>query len=241
MPLLSIEDLHAGYGGSDVLTGVSLAAQGGTVTALVGANGAGKTTTLRAVVGQIRPTAGTIRVDGSDLVGLSPHEVYRRGVTLVPEDRGIFPDLTVDENLRVPVVEGEGRSRAELYETFPELSNLRTVPGSAISGGEQQLLAIARTLRQRPRLLLLDEPSEGLAPQAVERVVDVVEDIVDAGTTVLLVEQNVGLAFDLARTVSVIDDGRIVTSGTPDDLRGRDEQLRTYLGLSRSQVSDSRG
>lgn len=232
MSLLSIEDLHAGYAGSDVLRGLSFEVEEGEITALLGANGAGKTTTLRAVVGRVRPTDGSVRFDGTDLVGLAPHETYRLGITLVPEDRGIFPDLTVDENLRVPIVAGEGRSRADLYETFPELAPLRDVPGNSISGGEQQLLAVARALRQRPRLLLLDEPSEGLAPAAVERLVDVVDEVVDAGTTVVVVEQNVGLAFDLADSVSVLDDGRVVTSGPPAVLRQRGERLREYLGLS---------
>lgn len=233
MALLSIEDLHAGYDTADILDGVSLTVENGSVTAVLGANGAGKTTLLRSIVGLIEPTAGTVLFGGNDLTTQPPHESYRRGITLVPEDRGIFPDLTVDENLRVPVAGSDttGRSRPGLYQTFPELADRRESAAKNLSGGEQQLLAIAQALRQRPRLLLLDEPSEGLAPPAVERLLTVITDIAASGTAVLLVEQNAGVVLELAGYIYVVADGQIVLSGPPAELRG-DERLHAYLGPS---------
>jgi ABC-type branched-chain amino acid transport systems, ATPase component len=233
VPLLSIEDLAAGYDAVDILDGISLTVEDSSITAVLGANGAGKSTLLRSIVGVIEPSAGAIVFDGHDLTTQPPHEGYRRGVTLVPEDRGIFPELTVDENLRVPVTGDEmtGRSRAELYQTFPELADRRGSAANNLSGGEQQLLGIAQALRRRPQLLLLDEPSEGLAPPAVERLRTVIKEIAASGTAVFIVEQNAGVVLDLAGHVYVIADGEIVLSGPPADLRN-DNRVQTYLGPS---------
>ncbi len=230
MALLSIEDLHAGYETTEVLHGINLTLEAGTVTALLGANGAGKTTTLRTIIGRIRPTAGSIVLDGREITGLDPATVYELGVTLVPEDRGIFPELTVSENLRVPT--GEATTPLErTFERFPELADRRQTKGRHLSGGEQQLLAIARALRTGPRVLLLDEPAEGLAPPAIERLIDVIETVVAGGTAVLLVEQNLGVAFEVASSAALITDGHVRCSGTVEELREREQLLTETVGI----------
>jgi len=231
MALLELEDLAAGYEGSDILEGVSLSVDEGSVVALLGRNGAGKTTTLRTTVGLLKPSAGTIRFDGEDIAGGPPHAVYERGIGFVTEDRGVFPDLTVDENLRVPVTGDRTRSIEELYEFFPKLRELRASAGKNLSGGEQQMLAIARALRGDPRLLLLDEPSEGLAPQIVENVGRVVEEIADDGTTLLIVEQNVAFALEIAEYAYIMDHGQVVFEGTDADVEANDEAVEQYLGI----------
>lgn len=230
-PLLQVQDLHAGYAGGDVLHGVSLAVQEGSVVVLLGRNGVGKTTTLRAITGLISPTGGEVRFDGEDITGFRPHETYELGIGLVPEDRGIFPGLTVAENLRVPVIAGEGRGEPELFDLFPQLEELRESKGRHLSGGEQQMLAIARALRADPRLFLLDEPSEGLAPQIVEDVANTIAKIAAENTTIFLVEQNVRFALDIATYVYVMDDGEIVLEGPVDDIRAQEETLEQYLGV----------
>lgn len=230
-PLLAVHDLHAGYAGGDVLHGVSLTVEPGTVAVLLGRNGVGKTTTLRAIVGLQPPTAGTIEFDGEDITGCRPHEAYNRGIGFVPEDRGIFPELTVQENLRVPIVGTNARTVTELFELFPQLDEVRGSKGKHLSGGEQQMLAIARALRANPRLFLLDEPSEGLAPQIVATVAEAITSIAAEGTTVFLVEQNVRFALDIASYAYVMDDGQIALEGPVDHLREQDETLEQYLGI----------
>lgn len=234
MGLLELDDIAAGYEGSDVLQGVSLSVDEGNVVALLGRNGAGKTTTLRTMVGLLESSAGTVRFDGKDITGGPPHAVYERGVGFVTEDRGVFPDLTVEENLRVPVTGDQTRSIEELYEFFPKLRELRTSMGKNLSGGEQQMLAIARALRGDPRLLLLDEPSEGLAPQIVENVGRVVEEIADAGMTLLIVEQNVAFALEVAEYAYIMDHGQIVFEGTDVEIKANDEAVEQYLGIRES-------
>ena len=232
MALLELEGVSAGYEGSDVLRGVSLAVKEGSVVSLLGRNGVGKTTTLRTIVGLIEPSAGAVRFDGEDITGDRPHVAYGRGIGFVTEDRGIFPDLTVEENLRVPVIEDDqGRTVDELYEFFPKLDELQASKGKNLSGGEQQMLAIARALRSDPRLLLLDEPSEGLAPQIVENVARVVEEIAAGGTTLLIVEQNVRFALDVAEYTYIMDDGRIVFEGTDEEVAENEAEVKRYLGV----------
>lgn len=229
--LLDIQDLWAGYGEGDVLQGASLGVEEGSVVTLLGRNGVGKTTTLRSVVGLITPSEGTIRFDGEEITGCRPHEAYRRGISLVPEDRGIFTELTVDENLQVPLV-GEGsREVPELYELFPKLEELRNSKGRHLSGGEQQMLTFARALRPDPDLFMLDEPSEGLAPQIVEDVANAVESIEAEGTTILLVEQNIRFALDVADYAYVMDDGEIVLEDPVEELRRQEEVLERHLGI----------
>ncbi len=231
--MLELTDIHAGYEGSDVLEGVSMRIEQGDVVALLGRNGVGKSTTLRTVVGLLEVSEGTISYRDEDVTGWEPHEAYGAGIALVPEDRDIFPDLTVEENLRVPIVESAEAEWTiqELYEFFPKLEELRESKGKHLSGGEQQMLAIARALRPDPDLLLLDEPSEGLAPQIVERVGEVIEEIAEGGTTLLLVEQNVEFALDVATDAYIMDHGTIVFEGTVEDVREQEEDVERYLGV----------
>lgn len=232
MALLEVDNIYAGYEGGDVLHGVSLSVDEGSVVTLLGRNGVGKTTTLRAVIGMISPRSGTIRFASDDITTLRPHHTYERGITLVPEDRRIFPDLTVEENLRVPLVDqGSDRSIEEIYDFFPKLKQLKGSKGKNLSGGEQQMLAIGRALRQNPRLLLLDEPSEGLAPQIIEDVAAAVEEIAAQGTTILLVEQNVQFAFDVSSYAYIMEDGEIVLDGSIDELLQGDDVIEQYLGI----------
>jgi branched-chain amino acid transport system ATP-binding protein len=232
MGLLDVENLYTGYEGGDVLHGVTLAVDEGTVVTLLGRNGVGKTTTLRAIIDMLSPRSGTIQFADEDITELRPHETYERGICLVPEDRRIFPDLTVEENLRVPLVDqGTDRSIETIYDFFPKLQELKASKGKNLSGGEQQMLAIGRALRQNPRLLLLDEPSEGLAPQIIEDVAAAVEEIAAQGTTILLVEQNVQFAFDVSSYGYIMEDGEIVLDGSIDDLLQEDQNIEQYLGI----------
>ncbi|WP_136718315.1 ABC transporter ATP-binding protein [Halorientalis salina] len=232
MVLLELSDVHAGYGGGNVINGVSLTIEEGTVVSLLGRNGVGKTTTLRSIVGVISPDRGTVSFDSLDISGFEPHETYKQGISLVPEDRGIFPDLTVSENLRVPLVDTDDeRSIAEIYGYFPKLEELQDSKGRNLSGGEQQMLAIGRALRQNPRLLLLDEPSEGLAPQIIEDVGRAIETIAEEGMTILVVEQNTKFALDISSHAYIMADGQIVMDGSTNELRDDEERLEKYLGV----------
>jgi branched-chain amino acid transport system ATP-binding protein len=231
MALLELDGMAAGYEGSNVLQDVSLSVAEGSVVSLLGRNGVGKTTTLRTVVGLLDPTRGTVRFDGEEITGAPPHAVYERGIGFVTEDRGVFPELTVEENLRVPSTGEEGRAIEEVYEFFPKLRELKPSKGKNLSGGEQQMLAIARALRSNPRLLLLDEPSEGLAPQIVEDVARVVEEIAATGMTLLIVEQNVRFALDISEYTYIMDGGQIVFEGTDDEIEENGDEVERYLGI----------
>jgi branched-chain amino acid transport system ATP-binding protein len=235
MTLLSARDLFAGYGPVQVLTGLSLDVEAGEIVVVLGANGAGKTTTLRALSGMI-PVKGTVSLDGTDVTGRKPEDLVRLGVAHVPQGRGTFPELTVDENLRVG---GFTRPSDEVtadaerwYDLFPRLRERSTQLAGSMSGGEQQMLAIARALMSRPRLLLLDEPSLGLAPLVTRDVFDRIAEINrELGTTVLVVEQNANLALEIASRGYVLETGSIVASGTADELRDNDVVRRAYLGV----------
>ncbi|WP_276302269.1 ABC transporter ATP-binding protein [Halorussus lipolyticus] len=235
-PLLDVSGLVAGYGATEVLHGVSLCVKEGEVVSLVGRNGAGKTTTLRSIVGNVVPSAGTITFDGQDVTDLSPEETVRRNVAFVPEERRIFPELTVAENLKVGQLGGGATAESrDPEEVLAEFENLRDHPnrrGGALSGGEQQMLAIARALVAGADLLLLDEPTEGLAPFVVRRVEELVGSLNDEGISVLLVEQNVEVALELADRHYVLDRGEIVYHGTSDQLRENDEVVDRHLGVS---------
>lgn len=232
MALLSLTDVHAGYGGGNVIEEITLDVDEGSVVSLLGRNGVGKTTTLRAIIGTITPNAGSIEFDSQDITGLKPHETYALGMSLVPEDRGIFPELTVEENLRVPITEAEDeRSIEEVYEFFPKLRELKESSGKNLSGGEQQMLAVGRALRQNPRMLFLDEPSEGLAPQIIEDVGQAVEEIASEGTTILIVEQNTEFALDISSYTYIIADGKLVMEGDSEEIREREEAMEQYLGV----------
>ena len=231
--LLEIAELTAAYGPVRALHGVDLSVPEGRVVALLGPNGAGKTTTLRAVCGMVK-AAGRVHYRGKDILGMAPEKVVRLGVAHVPEGRGTFNDLTVAENLRLGAY---GRKDKEVatdldrwYGVFPRLAERRSQQAGSLSGGEQQMLAIARALLSRPVLLLLDEPSLGLAPRVTRELFDVLADVKASGTSMVLVEQNAALALELADTAYVLEAGRTVLSGPAADLRGNDAVRRSYLG-----------
>jgi branched-chain amino acid transport system ATP-binding protein len=228
-PLLEVEDLRVRYGAVEALHRVSFAVNAGEVTALIGANGAGKSSTLAAISGLV-PAGGRVRFDGRDILGSPPHAIVRSGVVQVPEGREILAQMTVEENLLMGL---RHRDRSELgsaYERFPILRERRALLAGSLSGGEQQMLAIARALLARPRLLLLDEPSLGLAPLIVKRVFDTLADLKRQGVTMLLVEQNALRALRLADRGYVMELGKLVMRGTGAELLRDEGVARTYLG-----------
>ena len=229
--LLSVRDLHVFLGPSHVLQGVSFDVPEGGVTALLGRNGVGKTTTLRALMGLV-PPRGSVTLGDADLTKLQTHQIVRRGVGYVPEDREIFAGLTVAENLRL--AERNGSARYDLvHDLFPELEQRATQRAGTLSGGQQQMIAIARALLNPNRVLLIDEPTKGLAPLLVMDVANVLERISET-ETVLLVEQNLGVVQRLARDAIVLDQGRVVYSGGAQELLASPESVRRYLGVSRA-------
>lgn len=229
--MLEVRGLHAFYGLSHVLFDVSLHVEEGEVVCLLGRNGAGKTTTLRSIVSVVPLRRGHVRFRGEEITRLPPHLVIQRGIGYVPDDRRIFPDLTVGENLEVAERPGHRRlwDRARVYELFPVLRAKEGQKGGTLSGGEQKMLAIARALVGNPDLLLLDEPLEGLAPLLVRALAERILQLKRAGMTVLLAEQNVHVALRVADRAYVIDDGRIRYHGTVADLRANEEVRRKYL------------
>jgi branched-chain amino acid transport system ATP-binding protein len=234
-PLLSVENLQAHYGWTTVLRGMTFAVEEGGITTILGANGAGKTTTLRAVTGMVR-TSGSVRFAGTPIQGKATEEIVRLGIAHAPEGRGTFVQLTVEENLRLGGYVRRDRSRLaedldRVYGYFPVLGQRRRQVAGTLSGGEQQMLAVARALMLRPRLLLLDEPSLGLAPLVVREIFRIVRTInKDEGVSVLLVEQNAALALDLADHAYLIETGRVVLSGPPGVLQQDESIRRSYLG-----------
>jgi branched-chain amino acid transport system ATP-binding protein len=225
MALLELDDVHTYYGEAHILQGVSLAVGEGEVVSLIGRNGAGKTTTLLSIMGIARPARGRIRLRDEDLTRLDTHEIVRRGIAWIPEERRVLPNLTVRENLRLAVL-GAGGSRdeagarmAEVFRYFPRLEERIAHRGRFLSGGEQQMLAIARGLVAKPALMLVDEPTEGLAPLLVQNLTEILAVINRTGTTILLVEQTLEVALALSRRLYVMDQGRIQFEGTPEELR----------------------
>jgi len=233
--LLELDGVHAGYGPTSVLHGVSLSVPAGGVVALLGANGAGKTTTLRAITGGVRWN-GDIRFDGRSLRRMSTEEIVRRGIAHVPEGRGICTELTVDENLKLGShLRHDGaevrKDYDRVFEYFPLLKERRRLSASTLSGGEQQMLALARALLMKPRLMLLDEPSLGLAPIVVRSIFQIIRSINQAsGVAVLLVEQNARIALDLSSTAYVLEVGRVAVHGDSAELQGNESVRRSYLG-----------
>ena len=230
MTLLELHGVETYYGESHVLEGVTLSVEEGDVVALVGRNGVGKTTTLRSILQLTPPRGGSVTFRGEELVGLDTHEVADRGVGWIPEDRRIFSQLSVAENIRVSVPDGSdtGEALATAYDTFPILDERRDQEAGTLSGGQQQMLALARGLVGENDLLLVDEPSEGLAPQIVADVADALNEAAHE-TTLLLVEQNLPLALDLADRFYVLDKGRVVDDGDTAEVSTDDERLRRYL------------
>jgi branched-chain amino acid transport system ATP-binding protein len=233
--MLELRNVTAGYGPSLVLREVSLAVRAGAVTTLVGANGAGKTTTLRAIVNQVRTSSGEIMLDGTTIRGLRTDVITTNGIALVPEGRRIFEGLTVLENLRVGGFKYSSRAEVsarieDALQLFPRLRERSRQLGSSLSGGEQQMLAIGRALMSNPKLLLLDEPSMGLAPKIVEQVFSVIRTLRERGTTILLIEQNAHHALNIADDAYVMESGSIVLKGRGSDLLNDARVIETYLG-----------
>lgn len=231
IPLLKVEAMHSAYGLSRVLFDISLEVMAGECVCLLGRNGVGKTTTMRSVMGLLRPTSGRVIWKGTDIAGWTPHRIARVGIGFVPEDRRVFPELTVWENLDVSARAARRPGRWDIsavYELFPALSELRARPAGHLSGGEQQMLTIARTLMGNPELLLLDEPSEGLAPLVVETLLGKIRALKAQGLTILLAEQGVDFSLALADRVYVLEKGSIRHSGPAAELR-HDAALRDRL------------
>jgi branched-chain amino acid transport system ATP-binding protein len=233
--LLELANVDVHYGAIHALRGVSFRVEEGTIVTLIGANGAGKSSTLRAVSGMLKPTAGSIRYSGGDIAGQKPHKLVARGLCHAPEGRGIFPNLTVRENLLLGAFLRRDKPEIEAdmekgFELFPVLRERADQSAGTLSGGEQQMLAIARALMARPRLLLLDEPSLGLAPQITETIFRIIVDINKAGVTILLVEQNAHLALGIAHQGYVLETGAVVQSGTGQELLHSPEIRKAYLG-----------
>ncbi len=236
MNLLEVEGLVAGYDGVPVLHGVNLSVAPGAITAVVGANGAGKTTLLRAISGVVRAASGSVRIDGHELRGRTAHEIVRAGVAHVPEGRHVFARLTVDQNLRLGAytIRDPRRideTRGNVFELFPVLRDRAGQRAGTLSGGEQQMLAIGRALMSRPHVLLLDEPSLGIAPILVERLMEAIGRLPALGTAVLLVEQKVREALESAGEGYVLQTGAVVMRGTGAELLGSDLVRRAYLGI----------
>ena len=229
--ILEIEGIDTFYGLGHILHGLSLDVAEGEVVALLGRNGAGKTTTLRSITGLTPPRAGEIRYKGRDIAGLDTHKVSRMGIALVPETRGIFSYLTTRENLLIAQRKGSRWQMDAVLERFPALRERLESKGRLLSGGEQEMLAIARALMTGPELLLLDEPSQGLAPLVVNAVIDTIRELKSQRVSMLLVEQNAEMALQLADRVYVIDHGTVVFEGTPAVLRADRQITATYLGV----------
>ena len=232
-PLLKVRDLNAFYDRSHILQGISFEVERGRVVSLLGRNGAGKTTTLKTLMGIVRPRAAAISLDGETILGLAPHRIARTGIAYVPETRDVFPSLSVRENLTLAARNGnDGAWTLErIYDLFPRLAERAAAGGGKLSGGEQQMLSIARALMTNPRLLLLDEPIEGLAPIVVEQIAEVLTALKETGLTILLVEQNLAFATAFADSILVLGKGLIRWRGTPDTLAAAEDIKGKWLGV----------
>lgn len=231
--ILSIKDLKVSYGGIEAVKGISFDVKQGEIVTLIGANGAGKSSTLRAIAGLVKPSGGSISFQGEDITSADPTEIVKRGVTLVPEGRRIFADLTVLENLKIGAYLRKDDLKDDIewvYSLFPRLKERSWQPGGTLSGGEQQMLAVARALMSRPKLIMMDEPSLGLAPIIVRGIFDIIREIHRQGVTILLIEQNANMALQTADTGYVLETGRIGLSGTGAELLSNEDVKKAYLG-----------
>ncbi len=229
---LRISDLHSFYGESHILHGVDLTVRSGEVVTLLGRNGAGRTTTLKSIMGLVGRRTGSIMINGVETVGLPPHKIARLGIGYCPEERGIFASLNCEENLLLPpAVASGGMSLEEIYELFPNLEERRLSPGTRLSGGEQQMLSVARILRTGATLLLLDEISEGLAPVIVQALANAIRTLRQKGLTIVMVEQNFRFAAPLADRFYVMEHGRIAEAFTASELKAKMGMLHEYLGV----------
>jgi branched-chain amino acid transport system ATP-binding protein len=234
-PILQVSDVHTYYGSIQALKGISIEVHDGEIVTLLGANGAGKTTTLRSINGLNRPREGKIHFQGRDITTVPAHEIVKRGIAQSPEGRRLFPRMTVNENLEMGAFQRSDRSeirddKDRVFELFPRLHERRNQKAGTLSGGEQQMCAIGRALMARPKLLLLDEPSLGLAPIFVERIFDIIKQINEQGTSILLVEQNALMALDAANRGYVLETGRIVLADDAASLKTNEQVRKTYLG-----------
>jgi len=233
--LLKVDDIHTYYGTIHALKGISLEVREGEIVTLIGSNGAGKSTTLRSINGLNHPSKGTITFAGENITETPPHDIVKMGISQSPEGRRVFSRMSVLENLEMGAFQREGRAgiREDLervYQLFPRLQERRTQKGGTLSGGEQQMLAIGRALMARPRLLLLDEPSMGLAPIFVEKIFEIIREISQQGTTILLVEQNALMALDTASRGYVLETGRVALADDAKALKQNEQVRKTYLG-----------
>jgi branched-chain amino acid transport system ATP-binding protein len=236
MAILEVENIHTYYGNIHALKGISISVEQGEIVTLIGGNGAGKSTTLRTITGLLKPREGTIRLDGEDIIHLKAHEIVFKGVTMVPEGRGIFARMTVAENLDMGAYNRTDKNDINtdlerVFALFPRLKERRAQAAGTLSGGEQQMLATGRALMAHPRLLLMDEPSMGLAPVLVEAIFDVIDAINKEGTTILLVEQNALMALSIAHRGYVIQTGQIVLHDTAANLKNNEMVQKAYLGI----------
>jgi branched-chain amino acid transport system ATP-binding protein len=236
-PVIELEDVHVYYGAIHALKGISLTVRAGEIVTLIGANGAGKSTTLRAINGINKPRKGSIRFQGDDITGAAPHTIVKRGIAQSPEGRRLFPRMSVTENLEMGAFQRTDKENfaddiERVFTLFPRLKERRTQKAGTMSGGEQQMCAIGRALMARPKLLLLDEPSMGLAPIFVERIFETVVEVNKQGTPVLLVEQNALMALDVAHRGYVLETGRIPLEGPASELKSNEQVRNAYLGVA---------
>ena len=235
MSLLAIKNLHVGYGGIKAVKGIDINVEAGELVTLIGANGAGKTTTLKAITGLLHPTEGSIDYDGKSIIGRASHEIAAQGLVLVPEGRGVFPGLTIEENLQMGAYTRRDRHEIsadveKMFALFPRLKERAKQTAGTLSGGEQQMLAISRALMARPKLLLLDEPSMGLAPIMVQKIFEVVREVAKGGMTILLIEQNAKLALQVSTRGYVMDGGVVTLSCESRALLSNPKVREAYLG-----------
>ena len=233
--MLKVEDINVYYGAIHAIKGISLEVNDGEIVALIGSNGAGKSTTLRTISGLMKPKTGRIMYDGEDITGVPAHKIVGKGLCQVPEGRHVFANMTVMENLELGAYlrtdkEGIAKDMEMVFEKFPRLLERKNQLSGTLSGGEQQMLAMARALMSRPKLLLLDEPSMGLAPLLIKEIFNIIKEINASGTTVLLVEQNANMALSIADKAYVLETGRITLSGTAAELASSEEVRKAYLG-----------
>ena len=231
--MLKIDGLKVNYGGIEAVKGISIDVPERQIVTLIGANGAGKSTTLRAIAGLVKPAAGRIHLQGEDITGLSPDRIVSKGITLVPEGRRVFPDLTVLENLKIGAYLRNDSLEDDLkwvYDLFPRLKERSWQAAGTLSGGEQQMLAVGRALMSRPKIMMMDEPSLGLAPLVVKGIFDIIKEINKQGVTILLIEQNANMALRVADTAYVLETGKISLRGTGAELMASDKVREAYLG-----------
>ena len=231
--MLKIDELKVSYGGIEAVKGITFEVPDGKIVTLIGANGAGKSTTLRAIAGLVKPAHGRIHLQGEDITALSPDRIVSKGITLVPEGRHVFPDLTVLENLKIGAYLRKDSLEADLnwvYELFPRLKERSWQAAGTLSGGEQQMLAVGRALMSRPKIIMMDEPSLGLAPIVVKGIFDIIQEINKQGVTVLLIEQNANMALRIADVGYVLETGRIALTGSGRELLTNEAVKKAYLG-----------